>query len=201
MKLAEIKQLDEASALKKLVASVLTALALGGCSAVPIDSYDGESTSVPSGKHIPMPDGTLKAARWARYCREYDECKPFSGKSVISIKDADDVNLKLNKDITYDYAEDGSENRFQKWSHGESGKGVCVQYSLAKRAALRKLGYGSDTMSLLTVENGDHMVLLVYTDHGPLIMDSKSDRLIRPARYNDNTIAMEVNGKWFIVEH
>jgi len=200
MKLEEImlseEELQEGK-LKSMVIAVLAALSLNA-HAISMDAPIEPSSNQGSYIHDADKDGSagVNGALWQRFCREYaDDCKPVSGKSVVPFDVAEIVNDEENGAIRPNKTPDSS-----GWTKGEKGYGKCVDYSIAKRDALRKKGYGSDAMSLLIIDSGKHMVLLVKTDKGPKILDNLEEEPQPASKYKSRVDDIEVNSKWFAVK-
>lgn len=92
------------------------------------------------------------------------------------------VNDWVNHNVAF--TEDRSQDA---WSAAgqtiRSGKGDCEDYAIAKMALLRRLGVPEDDLFLVIVRDlfrkADHAVLAVRRGEGMLILDSRTDKILR----------------------
>lgn len=185
--------------LKKLSVAVLTALGLHGCALAPMETAFETGVNIGNMINHELSQASLNSewySRWLSFCRTYDnQCNELAGKSIVSFEDAAKVNDTINKKLVY--------NKYgNNWYNlGESGSGQCITYALAKRAELRKLGYASDSMSTLTLNNNEHAVLLVKTNKGDYLLDNRygSPVQIGNTDYKGKVSHIEIDNKWYTV--
>ncbi|WP_221793311.1 transglutaminase-like cysteine peptidase [Aquisediminimonas sediminicola] len=92
------------------------------------------------------------------------------------------VNDWVNHNVAF------TEDRSQDvWSAAgqtiRSGQGDCEDYAIAKMALLRRLGVSEDDLFLVIVRDlfrkADHAVLAVRRGEGMLVLDSRTDKILR----------------------
>lgn len=67
------------------------------------------------------------------------------------------------------------------WTYPDDGKGNCNDYVLLKRKLLIKAGWPKSALSMtvvLTPKGEGHLVLMVQTDRGDLILDNVHERVL-----------------------
>lgn len=82
----------------------------------------------------------------------------------------DDVQAEINRSIR------PREDPAHVWDYPVDGTGDCNKFALAKRRALRALGWPSDALLLATAltETGEgHLVLVAHTSGGDLVLDNR----------------------------
>lgn len=135
-----------------------------------------------------------------------------SGKVLIpqdpELKMLTELNIEINK-VRYvtDYDNYGVEEYYATIEEFYKRGGDCEEYSLAKYARLREMGYSPKQLWLLVGNNsvGGHNVLLVKTNKGDYyILDMNYNSLKKPSksgikpyyRYNEEQIQAYVDRKF-----
>ena len=131
---------------------------------------------------------TLAPMAFTRFCLEYPaECKPqrlvLAGDRVeLNITrwaELEDVNRTVNSSIHPERNEDGLAG--EKWLLGPP-RGDCNDYAVTKRHELIARGWPARTVLLsevVTVSGEHHLVTVVRTDSGDLVLDNLTEQ-IRP---------------------
>lgn len=140
-----------------------------------------QAQEIPAGRHFRTP------IQWTDYCQNAGKFDPtcsedqaFDSKPIkVTGKMIDDfgsVNDIVNH--KYQYTDDIVVDRWT--SHLEiTLKGDCDDFALTKRRMLIELGYNPAAIqpTVVYTPNGGHMILLINTNQGYYILDSKYDDL------------------------
>lgn len=122
---------------------------------------------------------------------------------MIPLHEATRVNAQVNQSVEY-RSDPELYGRADFWVVAES-EGDCEDYALAKRQIFLKRGYSVDDMFLChcrTGENESHMVLVVKTPEGEVVLDNlhelpQTRSTLEALGYR--WIKMGVKGRWFAV--
>jgi len=148
--------------------------------------------SVPDGlpqglQFIRLDVPTLAPMAFTRFCLEYPaECKPqrlvFAGDrielNITRWAELEDVNRTVNSSIHPERNEDGLAG--EKWLLGPD-RGDCNDYAVTKRHELIARGWPARTVLLsevVTVSGEHHLVTVVRTDSGDLVLDNLTDQIM-----------------------
>jgi predicted transglutaminase-like cysteine proteinase len=148
--------------------------------------------SVPSEQHqglqfIRLDVPTLAPMAFTRFCLEYPaECKPqrlvFAGDRIeLNIRrwaELEDVNRTVNSSIHPARNEEGLAGK--KWLLGPA-RGDCNDYAVTKRHELITRGWPARTVLLsevVTVSGEHHLVTVVRTDSGDLVLDNLTNQIV-----------------------
>lgn len=165
-----------------LIATILVAAISGASSATALTSQVGARTyMVRAGAGEPV----LAPFEHVRFCmRQPEQCAAVSrGGDVIALDDftRDElhaVNRSVNAGIYPERKTDRS--RFEgEWAI-HPVRGDCNDYAVTKRSELIQRGYPSSALLLSVVQTGSgegHLVLLVRTSSGDLVLDNLSSAL------------------------
>jgi predicted transglutaminase-like cysteine proteinase len=128
---------------------------------------------------------TLAPFQYVRFCLQYpNECQPNTGKSErIELTNASlgllkRVNNRVNASIVPTARNYGS-NLEDRWTIAP-GQGDCNDYAVTKRHELLKSGLPSSALRLSVTQTAagiGHLVLVVATTKGDLVMDSLADEI------------------------
>lgn len=130
---------------------------------------------------------TLAPMAFTRFCLEYPaECKPqrlaFAGDRVeLNITrwaELEDINRTVNSSIHPERNEDGLAG--EKWLLGPP-RGDCNDYAVTKRHELIARGWPARTVLLsevVTVSGEHHLVTVVRTDSGDLVLDNLTEQIM-----------------------
>lgn len=130
---------------------------------------------------------TLAPMAFTRFCLEYPaECKPqrlvFAGDrielNITRWAELEDVNRTVNSSIHPERNEDGLAG--EKWLLGPP-RGDCNDYAVTKRHELIARGWPARTVLLsevVTVSGEHHLVTVVRTDSGDLVLDNLTDQIM-----------------------
>lgn len=196
---------------RKLVTAALRlALSLAGVAPVAMLAACGtlgpaqESVVVPYLGSTHVAGATLQA--WKLFCaRQPHECESREGRTTVPYGVTEQVNWQVNSRIRYvdDQTHFGVVDH---WTTGQDGMGDCEDFALAKRQALRSMGYSSDSMKLLSLMTKtsaaeSHMVLLVSTERGDVILDNNFNTPQAPGDLGGMMITgVEYRGDWHPLE-
>jgi predicted transglutaminase-like cysteine proteinase len=128
---------------------------------------------------------TLAPFQHVRFCLHYpNECRSHSAESE-SI-DLTAKNLRLLKSVNHQVnvsivskSKDYGSNLEDKWTIGPD-QGDCNDYAVTKRHLLRRSGLPSRALRLSVTKTNaglGHLVLVVMTTNGDLVMDNLSDAI------------------------
>jgi predicted transglutaminase-like cysteine proteinase len=142
------------------------------------------AVSSPAAAWTQMPTGTaaVPPAGFLGFCAKHlQEClgKP-QGPAVIELTSGrrealDAVQATINASLR------PREDPAHVWDYSTDGTADCNKYALTKRRELIAQGFPRDTLLLATAttERGEgHLVLLVRTDHGDLILDNRVPHVV-----------------------
>jgi predicted transglutaminase-like cysteine proteinase len=183
------------------VASVSPVAMLAACGAM---GPAQESIVVPYLSSTHVAGATLHA--WKLFCaRQPHECERREGQATVPYSVTEQVNLQVNSRIRFvdDQTHFGV---IDHWTTGQDGMGDCEDFALAKRQALRSLGYSSDSMKLVslmtkTYAAESHMVLAVATERGDVILDNNYGTPQSPGNLGGLMITgVEFRGDWHPLE-
>jgi predicted transglutaminase-like cysteine proteinase len=128
---------------------------------------------------------TLAPFQYVRFCLQYpNECRPNAGKSErIELTNASlgllkRVNNGVNASIV-PTAKNYGGNLEDRWTIAP-GQGDCNDYAVTKRHELLKSGLPSSALRLSVTKTAagiGHLVLVVATTKGDLVMDSLADEI------------------------
>jgi predicted transglutaminase-like cysteine proteinase len=130
---------------------------------------------------------TLAPMAFTRFCLEYPaECKPqrlvLAGDrielNITRWAELEDVNRAVNSSIHPERNEDGLAG--EKWLLGPD-RGDCNDYAVTKRHELIAKGWPARTVLLsevVTVSGEHHLVTVVRTDSGDLVLDNLTDQIV-----------------------
>ena len=148
--------------------------------------------SVPDGlpqglQFIRLDVPTLAPMAFTRFCLEYPaECKPqrlvFAGDrielNITRWAELEDVNRTVNLSIHPERNENGLAG--EKWLLGPD-RGDCNDYAVTKRHELIARGWPARTVLLsevVTVSGEHHLVTVVRTESGDLVLDNLTDQIM-----------------------
>lgn len=178
--------------MKKLYASAL-ALAAMSIAAVPAEAVfrfdpraaiEGSAGSASIGSRVAAPFGSIVfcknnpsqcAVRRGSGVAVSDGRIVYSDEIMATLRS---VNRSVNRSIN-PVAESSSTNA-DRWRVGASS-GDCEDYALTKRASLLRRGFPSSAALVATGETRQgraHAVLVVRTDRGDYVLDSKTDSVV-----------------------
>jgi predicted transglutaminase-like cysteine proteinase len=133
-------------------------------------------SQIPTGTPAVPPGGFLG------FCAKHlSECLSKSQEpSVLELTDArrrtlEDVQATINAAIK------PREDPAHVWDYSTDGTGDCNKYALTKRRELVAQGFPRDTLLLATAtteRDEGHLVLVVRTDHGDLVLDNRVSRVV-----------------------
>ena len=130
---------------------------------------------------------TLAPMAFTRFCLAYPaECKPqrlvFAGDrielNITRWAELEDVNRAVNSSIHPERNEEGLAG--EKWLLGPD-RGDCNDYAVTKRHELIAKGWPARTVLLsevVTVSGEHHLVTVVRTDSGDLVLDNLTDQIM-----------------------
>ena len=130
---------------------------------------------------------TLAPMAFTRFCLEYPaECKPqrlaFSGDrielNITRWAELEDINRTVNSSIHPERNEEGLAG--EKWLLGPD-RGDCNDYAVTKRHELIARGWPARTVLLsevVTVSGEHHLVTVVRTGSGDLVLDNLTDKIM-----------------------
>ena len=177
-------------------ASILAAIAAGMilsiCQMMAAQSANERLSGLPTGPpptplHLRFGDPTLPPMAYTMFCLHYrDECRPrllFRGGPVhltdVRWEDLKEVNETVNSAIIPEPNE--LDLAAEAWLI-DPKRGDCNDYAVSKRHRLLSRGWPQRTLLLsevVTVWGKHHLVLVVRTQSGDLVLDSLSPQ-IRP---------------------
>jgi predicted transglutaminase-like cysteine proteinase len=119
-------------------------------------------------------------------CAQYDMTDPKRLAANDELfHDLITINTAVNKQVTYKSDPDHY-GVIEYFNYPADGYGDCEDYALEKRRRLVELGFPRRAMLLAIVDrpaahwnNVLHLVLIVRTDHGDLVLDSMNPRISR----------------------
>jgi predicted transglutaminase-like cysteine proteinase len=130
---------------------------------------------------------TLPPMAFTQFCLKYaSDCKPqrllFGGDRVELNKmrwaEIENINRTVNSSIYPERNEDGLGG--EKWLLGPA-RGDCNDYAVTKRHQLIARGWPTRTVLLsevVTVSGEHHLVTIVRTNSGDLVLDNLTDRIL-----------------------
>ena len=153
------------------------------------------ATGLASVPNVPQPDfqfisfdlTTLPPMAFTQFCLKYpSDCKPqrllFGGDRVELNKmrraELENVNRTVNSSIHPERNEEGLAG--EKWLLGPV-RGDCNDYAVTKRHQLIARGWPTRTVLLsevVTVSGEHHLVTIVRTNGGDLVLDNLTDRIL-----------------------
>jgi predicted transglutaminase-like cysteine proteinase len=129
-------------------------------------------------------------------------CANRAGRSSLTVAEIRALNTRVNRSIA---AADDSANygRSDHWVVPKNGRGDCEDYALAKYEALVENGFPSRNLSLAVVldrSNRNHVVLLVRTKKGDLVLDNLTNRVSLWSRSGYTFLAKQGENKrtWLV---
>jgi predicted transglutaminase-like cysteine proteinase len=137
-------------------------------------------------ERIRLDEPTLAPLAYTRFCQTYaDECYPQNTDlnarpirlSQMATAELTDVNDAVNATIAPERNERGLAH--EAWLINPAS-GDCNDYAVTKRHALLARGWPSDALLLaeVAVSGGEHhLVLVVRTDRGDMVLDNLSDKI------------------------
>lgn len=154
-----------------------------------------------------MPQGSQTIAPFAhvRFCiASPGECSDGSGPSVVELTAAKldqlkSVNRRVNNTIE-PYMPDGPET----WVVNPD-RGNCHDYAVTKRHELIRAGWPSASLRLAvarTREGVGHLVVIVRTTEGDLVLDNLTDRIVAWNRSGLRFISVEAGDRprvWYAI--
>jgi predicted transglutaminase-like cysteine proteinase len=144
------------------------------------------SSFAPIGITKPAPYG------WLHFCAAQPaECEPTAPEpKVISLTprswgELNQINSIVNRDVEPISDEDHykiyEQDILNWWTYPDDGKGNCNDYVLMKRKLLVEAGWPKAALLMTVVidHHGDgHLILMVRTDRGDLILDNMRDDIV-----------------------
>ena len=144
------------------------------------------SSFAPAGIAKPAPYG------WLHFCAAQPaECEPTAPEpKVISLTprswgELNQINSIVNRDVEPISDEDHykiyEQDILNWWTYPDDGKGNCNDYVLMKRKLLVEAGWPKAALLMTVVidHHGDgHLILMVRTDRGDLILDNMRDDIV-----------------------
>jgi len=144
------------------------------------------SSFAPIGIAKPAPYG------WLHFCAAQPaECEPTAPEpKVISLTprswgELNQINSIVNRDVEPISDEDHykiyEQDILNWWTYPDDGKGNCNDYVLMKRKLLVEAGWPKAALLMTVVidHHGDgHLILMVRTDRGDLILDNMRDDIV-----------------------
>jgi predicted transglutaminase-like cysteine proteinase len=140
------------------------------------------------------PAGTAKPAPygWLHFCTAQPaECEPTPAEPKVipltprSWGELNQINSIVNRDVEPISDEDHykiyEQDILNWWTYPDDGKGNCNDYVLMKRKLLVEAGWPKAALLMTVVidHHGDgHLILMVRTDRGDLILDNMRDDIV-----------------------
>jgi predicted transglutaminase-like cysteine proteinase len=140
------------------------------------------------------PAGTTKPAPygWLHFCTAQPaECEPTPAEPKVipltprSWGELNQINSIVNRDVEPISDEDHykiyEQDILNWWTYPDDGKGNCNDYVLMKRKLLVEAGWPKAALLMTVVidHHGDgHLILMVRTDRGDLILDNMRDDIV-----------------------
>lgn len=123
---------------------------------------------------------------YAEFCMQYDGACDLKGAYVLEWSvDVQAVLERVNSDVNQetdlvsDWEASGLDD---EWDYPFQCRGDCEDFALEKRRRLVAVGFPSAALTMAIafqeVEFFSHAVLLVETDHGTLMLDSRYDTVL-----------------------
>jgi predicted transglutaminase-like cysteine proteinase len=140
------------------------------------------------------PDGVAKPAPygWLHFCAAQPaECEPTPAQPrIISLTprswgELNRINSIVNRDVDpigdEDHYKIYEQDILNWWTYPDDGRGNCNDYVLMKRKLLVEAGWPKAALLMTVVidHHGDgHLILMVRTDRGDLILDNMRDDIV-----------------------
>jgi predicted transglutaminase-like cysteine proteinase len=174
-----------------LVISGITAFAVSAAMfAAPLNAgalASPDASFAPAGMIKPPPYG------WRHFCAAQPaECEPAPALpslvqlTVQSWTELNKINAIANEEIEPISDEDHyriyEQNILNWWTYPDDGKGNCNDYALMKRKLLIEAGWPMASLWLTVVidhHGAGHLILMIRTDRGDLILDNMRKRIVR----------------------
>jgi predicted transglutaminase-like cysteine proteinase len=175
----------------RLMISGIAAFALGAAVfAAPLNAGTltfSDASFAPVGMIKPAPYG------WRHFCAAQPaECEPAPALpgliqlTVQSWTELNKINAIVNKEIEPISDEDHyriyQQNILNWWTYPDDGKGNCNDYAMMKRKLLIEAGWPMTALWLTVVidrHGAGHLILMIRTDLGDLILDNMRKRIVR----------------------
>lgn len=135
---------------------------------------------LPAGSLMAQGAPVIMPTAMARFCDDYPgECRPAAGPPLAVLSPARWAELQaVNRAVNAAIAP-GSDGTRDVWSLG-AHSGDCDDYAVQKRHDLIARGWpaGAVALAVARVPSGEHhLVVVVRTDRGDLVLDSLTDRI------------------------
>jgi len=184
--------------MKALFALILAVLA----SSVALNSQARDAETLVVWESAKRMNGDI-ATSWKLFCmREPGECTQQEGRNVVPFEVAREINWQVNRSVRY-VSDQQHFGVVDYWTIVRDGMGDCEDYALTKRQMLRRMGFSSDAMRIVAMQDGGegHAVLVVRTDRGDMVLDNRSDYLEYPSELDMRIVALEHKGELYALDH
>jgi predicted transglutaminase-like cysteine proteinase len=150
--------------------------------AVLLGSLATSSLPARAGSAIATGPAVVPPSGFIHFCVKHAEECLMNGRDAARIEltttrqaELRDVQARVNGAI------EPREDPAHVWEYARNGHGDCNTYALTKRRALIALGWPEETLLLAAVyteHNEGHLVLVVRTSQGDLVLDNRLPRIV-----------------------
>lgn len=165
-----------------LLVVIALVAAVSGCSSTRNDIAPPAPEKPPVGNaFLPLGSRTLEPFSHVLFCKRYpDECAGTGGPEAIELAEPKRAELaEVNRDVNGEIRPLNDSGGDDVWTLSPRA-GDCEDYAVTKRQRLIAQGWPASTLRLaigFTRKGEGHLVLVVRTTRGDLVLDNETDAI------------------------